>query len=348
MLKDHGEGLEIQSGELECKSCGACFPILSGVAILVDDVQAYLSIHAKGISKFVEDSDIPERYRDEYLEAKEEAESLHIDEDLESERVNALYLMTHYLKVQGSAQSWWENPNGSSSPLIGALIREHWDQGPFYQIGKLANEYFGRPRRVVELGCGVGGLLRVLGAHAGSYLGVDSSFASIMLARHLNLGTPYPGKIRIPEDLLFGTVSREITIPESDLNSKDHDFVVGEIENLPLRPRLHEVSIALNAIDMLDEPEVLPRAQKELTGEGGIVIQSCPYIWHEKVSKKLRAKIVSARVSDVLDSAALVKWLYERSGMQILQAMDHVPWLFLKHPRQLEIYSVHLFVARSG
>jgi hypothetical protein len=42
-----------------------------------------------------------------------------------------------------------------------------------------------------------------------------------------------------------------------------------------------------------------------------------------------------------------VEYLYEKSGLQIFKKLDHLPWLFLKHFRQIELYSVHLFAARK-
>jgi hypothetical protein len=37
--------------------------------------------------------------------------------------------------------------------------------------------------------------------------------------------------------------------------------------------------------------------------------------------------------------------MYEQAGFKILQSEDEVPWIFFKHTRQIEIYSVHLFSA---
>ncbi len=341
-------GDEIVYGTLQCKNCQAVYPILQGVAIVVGDVESYVLYHAKGISKWVPLEKIPSEYRDEFQEALAEIASEHIEEDLESERVNALYLMTHYLSADPAKAKWWQNQHGSSSPLIDALILEHWNHGPFYEIGKIFESKFSNPVSVLELGCGVGGLLRVVGERAKSYLGVDSSFASIALARHLNLGVPYDGKIRIPEDLLLGSTSRESGIAAETRFAHNADFIVGEIENCCLKPKQFDVSIVLNAMDMLEEPECLPQLQNEMVHASGFAIQSCPYIWHEMVSKKLRSKLVSARNHQIRDSAGVAKWLYEKNGFKILTSNEQVPWLFLKHPRQLEIYSAHLFLAQKA
>jgi SAM-dependent methyltransferase len=334
-------GPEIRSGSLGCSDCGAAYLILAGVALLVEDPHEYLLSHVKGVSKIVPDSEIPEDYRGDFLEAKSELDVEHIEEDLEAERVNALYLMTHFLRAD-SGEEWWKPESGAGDPLIDRLVREFWNRGPFAEIsGWLKSQ----PRfgSTLELGCGVGGLSRVLAGHTEDYLGVDSSFASVALARHLALGTPYPGKLRIPGDLLQGGVSREVTFgPPTEKSSGD--FVVADLsERAPLAPGW-DLTIALNTIDMLREPESLPRIQRDLLRDGGWAIQSCPYIWHESVARELRERLPADLRGD---SRRAVEWMYGEAGFKIEKTVDHLPWLFFKHLRQLEIYSVHLFAAQK-
>lgn len=335
---------EVSMGHLACAECRENFPILAGVAILVPDVREYMSAHAKGIAQIVRDDEIPREFLDDYLEAKHELEIEHIEEDLEAERVNALYLMNHYLTVNGSNRpGWWSPTVGEGSPLIDSLVREYWDQGPLSKIASWMSTSSPRANSVVEVGCGVGGLSKKLRGHVKSYLGVDSAFASIALARHLALGVPYPRAIKIPGDLLDGAVSRAVKLDTPSSFDGSIDFLVGEIESLPVVEGEFDASIALNAIDMLNEPEGLPKLQSALVRSGGVVIQSCPYIWHANVSAELR-KILPA---DVKDSARAVEWLYTSSGLKIEQRVEHLPWLFFKQVRQLEIYSVHLFLGRK-
>jgi SAM-dependent methyltransferase len=338
---------EISSGHLQCLSCKSSFPILAGVAILVDDVHGYLLGHVKGICQLVPDAAIPAEFRDNYLEAKNEIVPEHIEEDLESSRVTALYLMNHYLRVKNvksPSENFWQ-AKGESSPLIDSLVKEHWDTGPFAQIAKWVQKMTGAKKKftAVELGCGVGGLYRELQPNLSSYLGVDSSFASIALARHFNLGIPYAGKIEIPGDLLQGALARAVKIPVATAFDGSVDFVLADLENLPLEPAYWDLSLVLNAIDMLEEPAALPRLQFSLLKANGVAIQSCPYVWHALIAKKLRKLLPKT----IQDSASAVEWLYEKAGFTIEQKVNHLPWLFFKHVRQIELYSVHLLFARK-
>lgn len=337
VLQSTQQGPEISSGFLECKPCELRFPILAGVAVLVEDVQSYLLEHVKGISNLVADADIPKEFLKPYLKAKKEIQTEHIEEDLESERVISLYFMNQYLSAKKM------NSLFDQSPVIGPLIQTHWDNGPLAQIAAWMKSLSAKKpvEHTIELGCGVGGLARLLRPFSATYLGVDSSFASIALARHLNLGATYKNKLRVPSDLLKGPVSKEVSTAEFKLAGDGVDFIVGDLTALPVEKNAFDAAIALNAIDMLPEPKILPQLQRDLLKTGGIAFQSCPYIWHEGVASELR-KVLPKNVET---SAEAAEWLYEKCGFKIAEKILNLPWLFFKHQRQLEIYSVHLFYA---
>jgi SAM-dependent methyltransferase/uncharacterized protein YbaR (Trm112 family) len=338
---------DVMAGTIRCADCAAAYPILAGVAVLVPEVGEYLLGHVKGIAKLVADDEIPVEFREDYLTAREELEDLggeHIEEDLEAERVNALYLMTHYLRADGGPESRaWIRPDsgGGGSPLIERLIAEHWDRGPFAAIEGWVDD-LGTGLELVELGCGVGGLGARLAPRLKRYLGIDSSFASVALGRHLLLGAEYRGELRIPGDLLAGSVSRELTLSTGQAGATPADLVVGDLSRSPLRAGRWDLSVALNTIDMLDDPSGLPELQKQLLRAGGWAVQSCPYVWHEAVSRRLRAELPPG----VSTSSQAAEWLYSQAGFAIERREEHLPWLFFKHLRQLEIYSVHAFLAR--
>jgi SAM-dependent methyltransferase len=311
------------------------------VAILVPDVEGYLLHHVKGISKVVKDSAIPASIRADFAGARRELAHEHIEEDLESDRVNALYLMNHYFRVKGEKNPWWRSVPASESPLISSLIEQHWDHGPMETVARWLPE----GASVVELGSGVGGLCERVKERAGSYLGVDSSFLSVLIARHLHLGGPFPGGLRYPGDLLYGNLSKRAVIKLSKPEKKPlPDFIVGDMDSAPVAGRAFDVCVTMNAIDMLDDPAALPRTQGALVKKGGSVIGTAPYIWHEKVAKKLRSSAFASADS----SAAVVEGLYEKAGLSIERRELHIPWLFFKHLRQLEIYSVHAVLAKKS
>lgn len=325
---------DFQSGRLACKKCSVHFPILAGVAIVLPHADDYILAHAKGIAQWVDDGEIPKSIRKNYLAAKRGFEREHIEEDLESERVNALYFMTHFLSA-GEASA------GVESPEIRQMMATVWDRGPFAQVAEWVTRAGGK--KVIELGCGVGGLASRL--PVSEYLGVDSSFASVALARFLYLGEGKDRKTqRLPSDLWLGPLAREFDLGALRKRLKKPeqiDFVVGDLEHPPVVHSFYDGSVVLNAIDMLREPAQLPAIQKSLIREGGFVIQCAPYIWHDSVISGLRSKM-----KGVKDSAEAVESLYIKEGFTIESRANHIPWLFFKHLRQVELYSVHGLMAR--
>jgi SAM-dependent methyltransferase len=309
------------------------------VAVLVNDVESYLQFHVKGVAALVKNSEIPLPCRESFLRAKEEIQTGHAEEDLESQRINALYYMNHYLRAAKAGERWWRPRRGPFSAEINQLIQRFWDHGPFSKIAEWTKAL--KIINVIELGCGVGGLARILASKAEFYLGVDSAFASIALARHVYLGAPYALPVQIPQDLYLGPLTGKVVPPK--LRFKGADFVVGEIEGLPVAQGIFDLCVALNTIDMIEDPRQLPKLQRGLLKKDGIALQSCPYIWHRNVAERLRQSLPK----NIRSSSAAVELLYEKAGFEIFRKVDHLPWLFLKHFRQVELYSVHLFAARK-
>lgn len=330
------KGDDVLFGELRCEKCQARYPILAGVALVLPEPEDYLLSHARGVARSVEPGHLPKKLQADFRSALEEqeAESAHIDDDLEADRVASLYAATHYLHTRG--ERWW----GDGDPLIDELIQKHWDHGPAARL----LEDLPAVAATLELGCGVGGLgARLHARDARSwqkpYLGLDASFSSVALGRHLLLGAPHTGAAKIPGDLLNGPLT--VNAGMSPGRTPGVDLVVADLERPPVEAGAWDLTLSLNTIDMLEQPDRLPKLQRELGRPGGWAVQSSPYVWHPEVARKLRARMPKAK-----GSAAAVRALYEAQGLLVEKEHPHVPWLFFKHERQLEIYSVHLMRCR--
>jgi SAM-dependent methyltransferase len=334
-FNEHSRG-DVVWGRVACAECAASYPILAGVLLYVTDVENALIQHIKGIGKLVPDDRIPAENLATFLEARESlAEDGFfeegIEEDLEADRVNALYVMNHYIKALDVPRT--------GSDLLDGLIHSYWDHGPLEKTAAWIRK--GGLKRVFELGSSVGGIAQRLAGSVEDYLGIDASFVSVALARHLALGASYPNALRIPGDLIDGPVSIEPRLPGAAWASSDRaDFILGDLHSLAVVPGSFDVSVALGLIDMLDEPGVLVYRQLEALEPGGFAIQAGPYIWHEPVARALRERFPG------LDSAGAVQALYQGGGFTPGESLDAVPWVFFKHRRQVELYSVHWAVNR--
>jgi SAM-dependent methyltransferase len=359
-FKDRGEDRaqpDVEFGDLSCVDCGARYPVLAGVALIVPDVEGYLLEHIQGVAAVVREGDFPKELRKSLQAAAREAREAgegHIEEGLESDRVNALYLMNHYLSGAQVAERLTKT--GDLSQVIKKMITDFWDTGPMSRVAARINsnaaKSSNRAAKVVELGCGVGGVLRALGVGTRSaqeslqYLGVDSSFLSIWHARRLNRSQAEAEAIAAPGDLIHGPQTLTYEVATLD-QPNDSDFIVGQIDLPPIRAGIFDWSLSLNTIDMLDDPSRLAEAQWQSLKSGGHAIQSCPYIWHPAIARQLR-EWAQSQSADQKSSSALVGALYQSQGFEIVSSEEHIAWLFLKHARQLEIYDVHLLEAKKG
>jgi len=333
---------DILWGTVLCQSCDSQYPILAGVLLYAVDIEHALVQHIKGISALVPDERIPDAFAESFFAAREELRAdgffnEGLEEDLEAERVNALYVMNHFLE---SAQV----PK-TANPVLDEVIEKHWNHGPLEKTSTWITELLensSRPpsARLVEFGCSVGGLAQKLAKQLDAYLGIDASFTSVALARHLALGAPYPFSVRIPGDLIQGPVSIYPQLPQAAWTDDRADFILGDLHDLALVPGSFDFSVALGLLDMLDEPGVLVFRQKEALAPGGTAIQAGPSIWHEPVARALRERFSDLPVQE-LSSATVVKALYENLGLKLVASFEAIPWVFFKHVRQIEVYSVY-------
>lgn len=344
-------GSDFESGELQCVRCRQQYPILLGIPILFEDPIQYLLEHAKGISRWVEPQQIPPRARKEFKRAL--AQQLadqrqeHIEEDLESERVTSLYWMNHYLRVN-------QVKSLVDAPALKKWISEYWDFGPLdWTVNRLAK--LPKLESVVELGCGLGGLFARLGHNKNKlrYVGVDSSFASLAWAKHMHSEVSIDRKqFKVPRDLLLGPLTQNMS-PDASLISKSQpqqaDWIAASIETVPLRPGSFQAAVMLNAIDMLEAPQEVPESLGGLIEPKGWVVHGAPYVWHERIVKKIRKQkhYLAEKKLTVSDSAELIESWFEQEGFRLLESEQHLPWLFLKHARQIEMYSTHLVMAQK-
>ena len=337
-------GNDILYGEVvctECKGPNSRYPILAGVLLYVSDVESALIRHMKGIMALVPDQRIPDAHRAVYLEARESlAEDGFFDEgleeDLEAERVNSLYVMNHYLRTDQVPRT--------ENPVMDELVARHWDHGPLEKTASWLKQK--DVKRLIELGSSVGGLAQRL-PRLERYLGIDSSFASVALARHLALGSGYPHPVRIPGDLLHGPVSLEPELPAPAWRDREEaDFILGDLRELSLFSPVFDGVVALGLIDMLEDPQALIQIQRQILANGGWAVQASPYIWHEPVARELRDWVHQQGLSHPshsreLSSSQAIQALYREGGFDLDESLEALTWVFFKHRRQIELYSVH-------
>jgi SAM-dependent methyltransferase len=327
-----GHTQDIEWGFLECDVDGERFPILGGVAILVEHIADYIRMHARGIRGTLDQSRTPEEFAP-ILANCDEAPLAYQDWALESEEVNSLYLASHYLDGSQVAAL------GSFHPAFEDLIRSHWD-GPAQYLHRVFSQWTRPLSTLLDMGCGVGGALMRARQFSRFSLGIDQCFRSIFTARSLNCRSAAEQLVDFRPDLLAPTQRLRVDMqphPSGNLV----DFVVGDILHPPVAMNHWDTTLSLNVLDVLPEPEKLPQVQENILRSGGTVIHSCPYQWSLDLLPDLRSKLPSQTCT----SAQATEWLYRQCGFQVRESLQHLPWLFFEHERRLDLYSAHMMIA---
>jgi SAM-dependent methyltransferase len=335
--KETAKGTDIIRGQLTCPECDKEYAIIQGVLILVHNSFDYFNQYILGISTSVTSDDIPQNFKKHYTVA---VENKKYNQQIRPEKwqVNSWYILNNFfsakdllnlLQIEGAFY-----PNYFKN-----LINEIWDKGPLYQLSSLfkSDAHF---ETCIDVGCNVGGAIRVMHNRCRKSIGVDISFSSVYIARALF----YESKnfsYKFLADSLF--VGKDVKFEPNIDETKFVDFFVCDLRNMPLASKKFDVVVSMNVMDMIDNPIDLLNNCKNLLTKTGIIYFSCPYTWNEKAVSKLRSIIPPS----VKNSASAIEWLFLTTGFTIEDVKYDMPWLFLKHNRQLVLYSLHSFFARQ-
>jgi len=327
---------EIVDGALKCSACGAEYPVLAGVAILLSNPFRYLRhcfpflkgllIEVKGMRREVEFwlnsrmlDDI--KTRDEELFPKK----LPYNEKTTTPMHKWLstYVMGHYFI-----------PHPSGNPLVDQLLVSNHSNGPLAMLSDMGQRWAnGEVNLAVDLGCSVGGLTVRMGEYACSSLGMDLSFEKVLTARRIVLGEPVSaGPLRLYRE---GTSYDAIPIPETKTN--DTEFIVASGDNVPLSQGCATIVASCNLVDIVPDPFKLIAEKKRLTQPGGVLLLSTPYLDHSPA-------VINHLEAGRGNPKAII--LEQLADFELLEEKDMVPWLLRSSDRHYDIYLDHCIAAR--
>ena len=170
---------DIREGTLTCTHCAATYYIVGGVAILLTALPRYLNDHLPVLRRLAEHGAVSATMISTLTGiADNPADSPHQrrSERLE-ERYTHAFLGAHYDSAV---------PATGAHPLVQAMLQVQAETGLWSVIQKHLDTT--HPRRVLDIGCSVGGVTAAAAAAASgsTALGIDTSFLSIYHARRVN------------------------------------------------------------------------------------------------------------------------------------------------------------------
>ncbi len=189
-----------------------------------------------------------------------------------------------------------DGPARDALAMLDGLAVEH---GPLRMLAERLSAPEGSFARVAEIGPGAGRLTRVLAPLAQELVLVDRVPRTLWRARSVVARDGHPAPA----------------------------LAVAEGDALPLAPEAYDRIVAMNVIDLLDDPAgFLERALAALTPEGQLLLTTPD-------------PGLGATSSRVLEE------LVEALGGRVLEVVDGLPWLRHVSPRHRQVYLTQLVVA---
>jgi SAM-dependent methyltransferase/uncharacterized protein YbaR (Trm112 family) len=334
----------IIEGVLRCSACGASFPIVCGLPILIPELKDYLrGNYALMVSLAAQIGEPVSEKMLRYLQ-QQGAHCPPVMAGLGwhygSPHSLSVYLSAHYDDVL------YTLPEGNP---IRALLQAARATNPYSALVGLISPQItseisqrsaqdGAARPIaLDVGCHVGRLSRELAPHCGTVLGLDMNFAAALTARQILVGWPRPfdGYDLYREGLLHER--RAISL--APLASAE--VIVGSGLSLPLRDGSVDVAVSTNVLDAIPAPALMLQEMGRALRAGGLIGNSCMYMWDIVVPTEgwLGGK-------DGQESAERVRRFLSES-FELIGEADHVPWVLHQYDRSWGLHLSHCIAGRK-
>jgi SAM-dependent methyltransferase/uncharacterized protein YbaR (Trm112 family) len=322
-------GDELREGLLTCPGCSAAYPVICGVAVLLENVQSWCRENYYYITSGTQ----PLNGQGEALTNWLQDRGWHLsnrpaDNYYETPRWVNIFTATHYDPVPAGADD--SSPLGqfiAAQPSVFDVVREMIDR-----------HLDGKVKRALDVGTNVGGMAYRIADIAETVLGIDTAFNPVLTARRMQRGYPVPqtGFQRYLDGHRHET--REVH-PVTD----NTEYLVASATQLPVEGTFDLIT-ALNVIDVVPDPAAFLATLVTRLTTGGHLIITSPYSWGSDdvpVDKWLGgtdAQTSSQAVIEVLCSL----------GVEILEDQDNIPWVLRENQRWYRVFNNHCVIARKS
>ncbi len=322
---------EIVEGLLRCEQCGADYPMLCGLPILVAQPWLYLRDNYGPILSLAVEAGFPvSQPMIALLQAHKANVGTKASGGSKYSDLSTLgiYLCTHYDDV-------WDML-AVDHPLR-SIVCDHYQQDFYAAAFELLAPHLDSTQRALDVGCGVGRGVYELAKHCGLTYGVEFAYGSAFFARQIL--RHFPKRLESYWLKCEGDILQ--CRPLLDWKQDNVEILVASGDNLPFPATAFDVLSSWNVIDRVPNPEKLLAEQERALRPGGVFSLTDPYSW--EISYAPRKRWIGGQ--DGMRSTDAIRQRVQQA-FDILEEKNYIPWFFWIHERSFSLFFSHGLVAR--
>ena len=329
---------EILEAFLQCRRCGASYPVVCGIPILHYDTPSYVrnnyhflvgSSRAAGCLSEAMQAGLMNLVLMDLESAEEELLPPQRRHDREGQldfhtRVGP-YLCNHYDDLASIA---------SPRDPLHQFLQQYPSRNPHAVLQKFAIRHGnGHNGLALDIGCHVGGLVAQHAQRSRLVYGVDASFEVLLLASRILKGLPR----RLSRYRLYREGRRyewrRLRAPQC----RNVEFVVACASSLPFRAESVDTVSSCNLVDIVPWPLDLVTEKIRVLKTSGLLLTSDPYQFYGVGMKRLSSR----------NGKSPLGIIKERIGREaeIVDEDDYVPWITHPYARHYAVYYNHCMAA---
>jgi SAM-dependent methyltransferase/uncharacterized protein YbaR (Trm112 family) len=303
--------------------CGAAFPVLDGVPIVLKEMDAWWR-NSKTAMSSVRTAAAGIRDYFGRLDARGTAE-------IDAGSLLGTYMDFHYGEFVDAPRP--------PVAFAGAANDAYWEK-----IVDMARPESGvRYARSLDLGCSVGRFAFELARASELAVGIDLDFEKVSVAARIRRRRKLFFERR-EHGKSFRSVEGAFDPPQNVL------FLVGDALDPPFPADFFDLVGALNLLDNVGVPLTLLGQMDALLRDGGIMLLGAPYEWRTEI-----ADPAEWLETETVDAPSFLRRILEgqelaRTGFRLAVEREHaeVPWMLRGHARRWTLFLSHVIKARKA
>lgn len=318
------EGEFLLEGLLGCTDpvCGAAYPVVEGVPIVLKDIGSWWRRSKPSFPSARSSAPGIREYFDE-LEAHGAA------------GINARALLGTYMDFHYGGFVDAPRP---PDPFVGPVNDAYWEK----VVGMARPDAGGCYSRSLDLGCSVGRFAFEAGRFSDLSIGMDIDFGKVSAAARIRRNRTVAYERR-EGGQTFGHIEGAFDSRQNVL------FLVGDALAPPFTAGSFDLVGALNLLDNVGVPLMLLGQMDALLRDGGVMLLGSPYEWRTEI-----ADSGEWLESEPFDAPSFLRRVLEgkelaRTGLRFAVEREYteVPWILRGHARRWTLFLSHMVKARK-